>query len=74
MLIQDGLVPPLHPEEASGLISGSEQILKNYANKLSLNDIVYDVVYDVVYDKVIYNIVYDIVYVNLYRMSYTIYC
>ncbi len=37
MLIQDGLVPPLHPEEASGLISGSEQILKDYANKASLN-------------------------------------
>ncbi len=37
MPIQDGLVPPLHPEEASGLISGSEQILKNYANKVSLN-------------------------------------
>jgi hypothetical protein len=37
VLIQDGLVPPLHPEEALGLISGSEQILKNYANKVSLN-------------------------------------
>jgi hypothetical protein len=37
VLIQDGLVPPLRPEEASGLISGSEQILKNYATKVSLN-------------------------------------
>jgi hypothetical protein len=37
VLIQDGLVSPLHPEEASGLISGSEQILKDYASKASLN-------------------------------------
>ncbi len=37
MLTQDGLVPSLQPEEASGLISGSEQILKNHANKVSLN-------------------------------------
>ena len=35
--MQDWLVPPLHPEEASGIISDSEQILKNYANKVSLN-------------------------------------
>ncbi len=42
MLIQDGLVPPLHPEEASGIILGSEQILKDYANKASLtaNDVI----------------------------------
>ncbi len=37
MPIQDGLVPPLHPEEASGLLLGSEQILKDYANKASSN-------------------------------------
>ena len=34
--MQEGLVPPLHPEEASGLISRSEQILKEYASKASL--------------------------------------
>ena len=37
-LIQDGLVPPLHPEEASGIITRSEQILKEYAKKASLTD------------------------------------
>ncbi len=30
------MVPPLQPEEASGIISGSEQILKDYAKKASL--------------------------------------
>jgi len=34
--LQEGLVPPLQPEEASGLISRSEQILKEYASKASL--------------------------------------
>ena len=34
--MQEGLVPPLHPEEASGIISRSEQILKEYASKASL--------------------------------------
>jgi hypothetical protein len=34
--MQDGLVPPLQPEEASGIITGSEQILKEYAKKASL--------------------------------------
>ena len=34
--MQDGLVPPLHPEEAAGIITGSEQILKEYAKKASL--------------------------------------
>ncbi len=29
-------MPPLHPEEASGIISRSEQILKEYAGKASL--------------------------------------
>ena len=29
--MQDGLVPPLDPQEASGIITGSEQILKEYA-------------------------------------------
>ena len=37
MLGQDGLVPPLDPQEASGIITGSEQILKNYASASSLN-------------------------------------
>ena len=37
MLGQDGLVPPLGPQEASGIITGSEQILKNYASASSLN-------------------------------------
>ncbi len=36
MLLQDGLVPPLELEEASGTISGREQILKHYAKKVSL--------------------------------------
>jgi hypothetical protein len=36
VLIQDGLVPPLEPEEASGIMSGSEQILIDYAKKASL--------------------------------------
>ena len=31
VLMQDGLVPPLDPQEASGIITGSEQILKEYA-------------------------------------------
>ena len=34
--MQDGLVPPLQPEEAAGIITGSEQILKEYAKKASL--------------------------------------
>ena len=33
---QDGLVPPLDPQEASGIITGSEQILKDYASASSL--------------------------------------
>jgi hypothetical protein len=37
-LMQDGLVPPLHPEEASGIITRSEQILKEYAKKALLTD------------------------------------
>ena len=31
------MVPPLDPQEASGIITGSEQILKNYASASSLN-------------------------------------
>jgi hypothetical protein len=34
--LQEGLVPPLQPVEAAGLISRSEQILKQYAGKASL--------------------------------------
>ncbi len=34
--MQDGLVPPSDPEEASGIIARSEQILKEYAKKASL--------------------------------------
>jgi hypothetical protein len=34
--LQEGLVPPLQPLEAAGLISRSEQILKQYASKASL--------------------------------------
>jgi hypothetical protein len=34
--LQEGLVPPLQPVEAAGLISRSEQILKEYASKASL--------------------------------------
>ena len=34
--LQEGLVPPLQPVEAAGLISRSEQILKQYASKASL--------------------------------------
>ena len=34
---QDGLVPPSDPQQASGIITGSEQILKNYASASSLN-------------------------------------
>jgi len=34
--LQEGLVPPLQPVEAAGLISSSEQILKQYASKASL--------------------------------------
>ena len=30
-------MPPLEPEEASGIITGSEQILKEYASQASLN-------------------------------------
>ena len=37
MLGQDGLDPPLDPQEASGIITGSEQILKDYASASSLN-------------------------------------
>ena len=37
MLGQDGLVPPLDPREASGIITGSELVLKNYACAPSLN-------------------------------------
>ena len=36
-MVQDGLVPPLEPEEASGIITGNEQILKEYASRSSLN-------------------------------------
>ncbi len=36
VLMQDGLVPPLDPEEAAGIITGSEHILKDYARKASL--------------------------------------
>ena len=36
MLGQDGLVPPLDPHEALGIITGSEQILKDYASASSL--------------------------------------
>ena len=51
MLGQDGLVPPLDPQEASGIITGSEQILKDYASSSSLtaNDIkrlIEDVLYN----------------------------
>ena len=31
------MFPPLDPQEASGIITGSEQILKNYASASSLN-------------------------------------
>ncbi len=31
-------MPPLDPQEASGMINGSEQILKEYAKKASLTD------------------------------------
>ncbi len=34
--MQDGLMPPLDPEEASGIITRSEQILKEHAKKASL--------------------------------------
>jgi hypothetical protein len=34
--LQEGLVPPLQPVEAAGLISRSEHILKQYASKASL--------------------------------------
>jgi hypothetical protein len=34
--MQAGLVPPLHPEEASGILTRSEQILKEYVKKASL--------------------------------------
>ena len=37
MLGHDGLVPPLDPQEASGKITGIEQILKDYASSSSLN-------------------------------------
>ena len=37
MLGQDGLDPPLDPQEASGIITGSEQFLKDYASAPSLN-------------------------------------
>jgi hypothetical protein len=36
-MLQDGLVPPLEPQEASGLITASEQIIKEYASKVGLN-------------------------------------
>jgi hypothetical protein len=35
--MQDGLVPALEPEEASGIITTSEQIVREYASKASLN-------------------------------------
>jgi hypothetical protein len=35
--MQDGLVPPLQPQEASGIITASEQIIKEYASKVGLN-------------------------------------
>ncbi len=40
--MQGGLVPPLHPEQTSGIISRSEQILKEYASKalLTAKDII----------------------------------
>ena len=31
-------MPPLDPQEASGMINGSEQILKEYAKKASFTD------------------------------------
>lgn len=34
--IKEGLVPALDPKEASGIITGSEQILRQYAQKASL--------------------------------------
>jgi predicted RNA-binding protein associated with RNAse of E/G family len=37
VVMQDGLVPALEPEEASGIITASEQIVKEYASKASLN-------------------------------------
>ena len=37
MLGQDGLVPPLDPQDESGIITGSEQILNDYASASSLN-------------------------------------
>ena len=36
-LVQDGLVPPLDSKEASGIITVSEEIIKAYASKHSLN-------------------------------------
>ncbi len=35
--MQDGLVPAFEPEEASGIITASEKIVKEYASKASLN-------------------------------------
>ena len=35
MLGQDGLVPPLDPQDESGIITGSEQILKDNASASS---------------------------------------
>jgi hypothetical protein len=35
--MQDRLVPALGPEEASGIITASEKIVKEYASKASLN-------------------------------------
>ena len=37
VIMQDGLVPPLQPQEASGIITASEQIIKEYASKVGLN-------------------------------------
>ncbi len=37
VMMQDGLVPPLEPQEASGIITASEQLMKEYASKVGLN-------------------------------------
>ena len=83
--MQDGLVPPLHQEEAAGIITGSEQNLKEYAKKASLTakDIIalieevlhnpdYDVVYHIVYNAASYDIVYDILHLMKYDITYMI--
>jgi hypothetical protein len=46
-MVQDGLVPPLD-REASGIITGSEDILKAFASKHSLNArVINDLIKDV---------------------------